>query len=263
MQKIYPDFQIAIEAIIKSFINCSKPMEVKNWHAQKAPDVFREQLNVYFNVQMPNLPNLVERQILPNLEWANMHFEERVGGLAVNPPPSHEIWPYAEKGNKEHLKEEKFSHTYPERIWPKLAGNLDILQVFYKSRINHGIRYNYGDLSDVINLLVKDPTTRQAYLPIWFPEDTGAVENQRVPCTIGYHFIIRDGYLHMTYWIRSCDLMRHFRDDIYLAWKLADHIRNSLYRQGEVTTLGIFTMHIVNLHCFNNEFPILSKSKGL
>ncbi len=80
-----------------------------------------------------------------------------------------------------------------------------------------GIRYNYGDFGDVIRLLQREPFTRQAFLPMWFPEDTGSVHGERVPCTIGYHFMRRGNYLHIVYYIRSCDYLRHFRDDIYVA----------------------------------------------
>ena len=67
---------------------------------------------------------------------------------------------------------------------------------------------DYGDLDDVVTLLTNDPLTRQAFLPMWFPEDTGVVHGTRVPCSLGYHFMQRDGRLSITYYIRSCDIVR-------------------------------------------------------
>jgi thymidylate synthase len=144
-----------------------------------------------------------------------------------------------------------FSHTYPERIWPKRAG---ISSIAPRPDNNKGIRYDYGDLADMVDLLKREPETRQAYLPIWFPEDTGAPSYQRVPCTLGYHFIRRHGFFHMTYYIRSCDIIRHFRDDIYLALKLYYWIKDVSLPK---TIPGLFTMHIVSLHCFYNERGLL------
>lgn len=175
--------------------------------------------------QIPRSRTLLQQLVHPDLPWAEEHFEERVSGIPHNPPPSHEVWPYAVRGNGDHLSADlMFDHTYPERFWPKYVGS-------YWSRFNltaEGIRFKYGDLSDVVNLLVRSPLTRQAYLPVWFPEDTGAVQMQRVPCTLGYHFMIRDGRLSTRYYIRSCDAYRHFNNDVYLAARLTQWIVHQL-----------------------------------
>lgn len=260
---IYPNFIKGIEAVKQKLLNTGKPLHQKTWQAIEVvgteKEVMFEALNIFLQVQVPEKELWVE-QIKPNLPWADLHFEERVGGLPLNPPPSHKVWPFAQKNNAEFGGKEKFSHTYPERLWPKYAGSLD--EEGLQRRLK-GIRYKLGDIKDVIKLLLRDTTTRQAFLPIWFPEDTGAIENQRVPCTIGYHFIQRNGFLHITYWIRSCDFFRHFRDDIYLAVKLADWVLNSLKDKdpenwGHVK-LGLYTMHIVNLHIFDQEKVMLKQ----
>jgi thymidylate synthase len=76
----------------------------------------------------------------------------------------------------------------------------------------------------VIDLLRDRPTTRQAFIPIWFPEDTGAHHGERVPCTLGYHLMARDGRLKIVYYMRSCDFLRHFRDDVYMAGRLCQWV---------------------------------------
>ena len=182
--------------------------------------------------------------VKPNLPWAEDHFQERVSELPHNPPPSHEWWPFAMRNNSQHQEHGKFSHTYPERFWPKYAN-----ETFEHHK---GIRYPYGDLEDVITLLGQRTRTRQAYLPVWFPEDTGAVSGQRVPCTLGYHFMIRDvnsvPYLKCVYYIRSCDFFRHFRDDVYMAGRLTQHIAGEL-----AVVPGRLVMHISSLHIFEGE----------
>lgn len=193
-----------------------------------------------------------------NLPWAEDHFQERVSGEPLNPPPSEAWWPYAVQGNAAHKQGEKFSHTYPERFWPKYAGEpetwdimADDSTVARQAKSNFGIRYRYGDLQDVINQLKKDFYTRQAYLPVWFPEDTGAVEGQRVPCTLGYHFLFRE-YLHIEYHIRSCDFIRHWRDDVYMAIRLCQWVAEKLgVRPGRLI------MNIGSFHIFEGDREML------
>ena len=215
-----------------------------------------ETLNLSFSCQMsPDIKEIGE-QIKPNFAWADEHFEERVSGLPLNPPPSHVRWPYAQKNNEEFGGLEKFSHTYPERIWPKFASDIP------NSKMS-GIRYDYGDFNDVISLMYREPFTRQAFLPIWFPEDTGSVTGERVPCTIGYHFIRRGEWVHVVYYIRSCDFFRHFRDDIYLCAKkvfwLIEKLREKDPENWNHVKPGMLTMHITSLHAWAVEKPLLKK----
>ena len=215
-----------------------------------------ETLNLSFSCQMSSDLKEIGEQIKPNFAWADEHFEERVSGLPLNPPPSHVRWPYAQKNNAEFGGLEKFSHTYPERIWPKFASDIP------NSKMS-GIRYEYGDFNDVVELMSREPFTRQAFLPIWFPEDTGSVTGERVPCSIGYHFIRRGDWVHVVYYIRSCDFFRHFRDDIYLCAKkvfwLIEKLREKDPENWNNVKPGILTMHITSLHAWAVEKSLLKK----
>lgn len=195
-----------------------------------------------------------------DFDWANEHFGERVSGVPYNPAPSHVRWPYAVRGNAMHTDAAaRFDHTYPERFWPKHAAcNHDPDQwTTYTDERNCGgtlgVRFHYGDLEDVVSLLIKKPLTRQAFLPVWFPEDTGATEGQRVPCTIGYHFMQRGGRLSCRYYIRSCDAYRHLSNDVWLAAMLTDWVARQVTNltKGEIRFRnGGLTMHISSLHSF-------------
>lgn len=178
-----------------------------------------------------DLLDVLASEIQPNRDWADEHFEERVGGVPRNPDPSYVRWPWWRGQNVSKQAGEQFTHTYSERFWPREAGwsarevpLTGFMEDEGRRRLEkgpmRGIRYDYGDLQDVVNLLVDEPHTRQAYLPIFFPEDTGAVHRGRTPCSLGYHFMLRDNMLCLWYDIRSCDFVRHFRDDIYLAVRL-------------------------------------------
>lgn len=211
--------------------------------------------------------------IKPNLPWADDHFLERVCGAPINPGVEWENWPYG-KSAATFLEDGKFNHNYMERYWPKHAGvvkkptyrwkDYDTeLYLEHEGVLPHrGIKYEYGDLDDVVELLASDPYTRQAYLPVWFPEDTGG-GSKRAPCTIGYHFLMRDEKLSINYEIRSCDFVRHFRDDLYLTVRLLLWVLQECRKRDsrwDDVSVGKFYMQIGSLHVFRNDFLIMQKA---
>ena len=221
-------------------------------HAQKttSPEMItREVLNVSLNIKVPDFEyddEIEAWQIWTqcNLPWAEDHFQERVSGQPLNPPPSEAYWPFAQAGNAAHKKNEKFSHTYPERFWPKQAAREGRFALY---AYNYGIRFDLGDLEDLLQVLKKNPRSRQAYLPVWFPEDlTAAKHNERVPCTLGYHFLqTPEGGLDVSYYMRSCDLIRFFADDCYMAGRLLQWVAARVGLEP-----GRLRMYIANLHAF-------------
>jgi len=223
-----------------------KIIKTKKWQGIENPPEFKEYLHA--NIQIPMIEDLKQltKECDPFLPWANLHFEERIGGLPLNPPPSHKLWL---RGNEEYMSGDKFSHSYPERFWSTKTPN------------NTGIRFPNGDLDDLISLLKKEPDTRQAYLPIWFPEDIFAASlGERVPCTLGYHFIVRNGQLDLFYPMRSCDILRHMHNDLYLANKLALYI---IEKADLDCKIGDLHFAVTSLHCFKDDDYMLRKSIGL
>lgn len=242
------------------------PVYVGEWQSQKdvtGANTTYEIRNATFEMQMPEEPHNAASLVGANLPWAEDHFRERVSGEPLNPPPSNAWWPFAQAGNAMHKADEQFSHTYPERYWPKFAnieGTTDKGRQIFVPHV--GTRFEYGDLADVVALLQKSPYTRQAYLPVWFPEDTGSASGQRVPCTLGYQFLIREGAagkrLHVTYLMRSCDFMRHFADDIYMTIRLAQWVQQRLQDDDQEQrfagmTLGTLHFSAGSLHIFESD----------
>jgi len=211
-----------------------------------------ELLNVTFWYQMPTTVHGAQQHIEPDLPWAENHFQERVGGKPINPGVEHANWPYHAGRVELHQNAGRYDHNYMERIWPTdlvLDTELDY-GVSNGNRFT-GYRFPVGDLDDVVTLLAEDSGTRQAYLPIWFPEDTGATMGQRVPCSLGYHFIIRDGIIHCQYNLRSCEIYRHFTNDIYMAVRLVQWVAEQLSMVHNIEVgLGQLTTHVVSLHGF-------------
>ena len=224
-------------------------LDVSGSEAHKTYELL--QPSIYYD--MPQTIDDAQKFIQPDLPWAEGHFQERVGGEPLNPGYWHAHWPYHAGQVDLHQKADRYDHNYMERFWPKKAGLDDSLTGSRgwrtKNEVPQGYRFAIGDISDVVRLLERDPTTRQAYLPIWFPEDTGATAGQRVPCTLGYHFIIRDGRLHMSYFMRSLEIYRHFTNDVYMAVRLAQEVSQRLPDTWNLT-LGQLFMNATSLHGF-------------
>lgn len=278
MLKTSPNFNTAIAAAQQTFQTSSAKVHTEKWQgvdiATKPEMATRELLN--YSLQVPVQPNLdhLREDIKPNLPWADLHFDERVCGAPINPGVEWANWPYGKSAATFLDGEGKFNHNYMERYWPKFAGlihgstktaaDYDLPFMREENDPVRGIYHKYGDLEDVVKQLAKEPDTRQAYLPVWFPEDTGVVHGGRVPCTLGYHFILRNGFLHCNYYLRSCDFVRHFRDDIYLTARLMlwviDQCKALNPNPWSEVLPGYLTMHITSFHIFEADWqPLFGK----
>jgi hypothetical protein len=231
-----------------------------------------ERTNVTFEVDLGGIEDLHHwrRDIGPNLPWADDHFEERVSGAPLNPGREWKNWPWATSADK-FREGEIFNHTYAERLWPKWprrgnGGEYPNISGMLRRSPNitttptTGIGWTYGDLEDLVQMLVEEPHTRQAYIPLFFPEDTGKGDGGRKPCTLGYHFMVRKGRMNIFYPMRSVDLRRHFRDDCYLAvrlllWVLSKCRARSTWWADVVP--GTYAMWMTSLHVFENDHIIL------
>lgn len=248
----------------------TKPIHTGEWQAMKTEGSPAHATHELEDVSLvwERVPTDRVQDMVPyvDTDWATAHFQERVSGQPLNPAPSHLDWPYAVNGNRQHTDEtSKFDHTYPERFWPKNAqgGQIkwtdpvtDVPVLIEGGQQMKGVRFPYGDLSSVVDLLVDNPLTRQAYLPVWFPEDTGAEYGQRVPCTLGYHFMQRGGRLSVRYYLRSCDIYRHFSNDVFFAAALLNWVCNRVTEKTQQNQVpvrfrpGSLIMHVSSLHGF-------------
>lgn len=258
---------------LRRLLKNSPPVDVGEWQSQQISTPMRELLHVAFEMHIPPDADDLATITGARMPWAEDHFLERVSGEPMNPSPSEAWWPFRQKKdgntNTDHKSEgEAFSHTYPERMWPKRANMVmtDLaehdpmrdVELGYLEPPHYGIRFEYGDLTDVVMQLSRSPYTRQAYLPIWFPEDTGAVHGKRVPCTLGYHFLIREGKLDMSYFMRSTDLLRHFQDDVYLAGRLMQWMVEKLNEAKQWNLqVGNLVFHTANMHIFDMDTQII------
>lgn len=230
-----------IKKLREKLINEGKIIKTKSWQGTKQPPAMIEILHVSEKIQMLGGAKEVSDAVNAKQPWANIHFKERVGGVPINPDPSHIMWASTTDDYKSDGK--VFSHTYSERMWSK--------------GLHTGIRFDIADLRTLVDLLKKEQDTRQAYLPMYFPEDlSAALQGERVPCSLGWQFIVRDGKLDLFYPMRSCDAMRHLQNDIYFANKLAIWVIGKTGLDVEVGTLHFVA---TSLHCFEQDVAIYKK----
>jgi thymidylate synthase len=280
-----PDIRKTWDCLLYNMREKSSEVQTRRWQGVeiqgKPGSAMRELLNVVIEAQLGGIEDLDHwrTRIKPNLPWADDHFEkERVSGCPLNPGETWKQWPYALSADRHRTEGERFNHAYAERIWPKYARRTVGGKLYgigpgtrkYPSRGDdmrplYGIAHHYGDLDDLVELLAREPDTRQAWIPLFFPEDTGTGDGSRKMCSLGYQVIVRGGRANMYYPLRSCDLRRHWRDDAYLAIRLLlwiiDRCREINPDAWRDVVPGTLTMHMTSLHCFVNDWRELTEGK--
>lgn len=155
-------------------------------------------------------------------DWMQQEWEDRLIG-DLNPG---QAWKTRKEVWKEFLEGERgghFSYTYSERM-----GGVHIQRI--------------------IEELKEHPTSRQLWLPVWWPVDETRRGKRRVPCSLGYHFLHREGKLHVTYMMRSCDFITHFGNDVALACALNEYIAD----QAGIER-GTFNHFVGSLHVYRKD----------
>lgn len=250
-------------------LKSSTPVEQIRWQGldvSKDPSAqCYEVQNVTFSIDLRRVEDLDtwREDIKPNLPWADDHFQERVGREPLNPGVQWANWPWGKSANGHRRGNGLFNHSYQERFWPRWArrtpeGRFTPENPKPTDEGRQGIDRRYGDLDDVVDLLVKDPWTRQAVLPLFFPEDTGWGDGGRKMCSLLYHFMRRGNLLSIFYPLRSCDFAHHWADDCYLAvrlllWVLSECRRRDPEGWGKVGP-GTYSMWMTSLHVFANDW---------
>ncbi|KKN02390.1 hypothetical protein LCGC14_1118130 [marine sediment metagenome] len=137
-----------------------------------------------------------------------------------------------------HLAEEFVS---PEPVFP--------------SKVNPNPHYSYSQricsqLPRIIRHLKKHRNSpdRQALISIWSPTlDSTVLGYQEVPCSIGYHFLLRGTNLYLVYYIRSLNL-EIWPNDVYLSRAVQRYIAARI----EATPASV-TFQVGSLHTFRRS----------
>lgn len=192
--RFYSNFKDANSEIIRDVAELGKhvhPQTMQDKQIADDPDYGTiEYTNMIYTVTKPDVTDLS-----PTQPWSDAEFSERIAGVA---PGDGEAW-----------------KLRPE-IWEEFAAR--------------GFGYTYGEryadsLDRIIAEIATHSESRQLFLSVWNPlVDTYRLGKVRVPCSLGYWFIKREGQLHVTYLQRSADIATHLQNDQYLTRRLQEYI---------------------------------------
>lgn len=158
------------------------------------------------------------------IQYCKQEIKDRCSGKPLNPGNSYKIrpdmWTKFLEGGK------RFSYQYAERLWTN------------------------NQFEDVIDILKKDNGTRQAVLSVWDPEKDMDPHKlgggNRIPCSLNYQFMVRNGRLHCIYSMRSNDFLGHHVIDLYCASGLMEYVAKRLG-----VKVGSLTYVCGSLHAFH------------
>lgn len=172
-----------------------------------------------------------KNSIATPLNWCEAEFKERIQGWQncelskpLNPGNAYkereDVW-------KEFLNEDgKFCYTYNERMIWQIKANIEELK--------------------------KNPNSRQCIIQFHDrnidQKNMGGIK--RVPCSMFYQLMIRDGKLDIIYTMRSTDFFTHFKNDIWHAITFRNFIADELDIEK-----GKFIMFASSLHAYKKDFP--------
>lgn len=194
--RFYKDFKDALNEIKRDLAELGisvHPQTMQDKYVADDPAYETKELQNYIYTVLQPKPG----DLNPIQPWADLEWEERVS-LWVNPG---EAWKSRAEVWAEFLNSDgRFAYTYSERL-----------------------SWNIGRIVAELKL---HPESRQLYLGIWEPvNDIHYLGGKaRVPCSLGYWFLYRQGRLGMTYFQRSCDYSTHMQNDLYLATKMLQFV---------------------------------------
>ena len=113
---------------------------------------------------------------------------------------------------------------------------------------NYGYQWKRHDqLENVINILKKDPNTRQAAISIYDAKELPQYTYD-TPCTYAVQFTIVQSKLYMSVYMRSNDLWYGFCNDQYQFASLQEMVAERLN-----LPVGAYYHHAHNLHLYNDK----------
>ncbi len=219
--RIYANWTEATSEVARDLKELGLIVPTLSIQSQVPPEGFEEVhelVDYSYTVLDPN-PNLLN----PTQPWAEAEWAERIGGL---------------RGYRGHISNPGKAWELRREVWEPLLNKMGRFDYNYAERLK-------VTLEEVISALKNNPTSRQLWVPVWWPVDDSRLGKQRVPCSIGYWFRFRAEKLNMTYVMRSADFYLHYQNDCWLAVKLLDWVC------GQVSMpMGTFSHFIGSLHVF-------------
>lgn len=161
-------------------------------------------------------------------QWSMEEFMERISPLYVNPGSAWRIRP---------------------ELWEQFLNEKGRFDYSYHDRMHFS-------LNCAIKELKRNPDSRQAIINVWDaridPAELGG--KRRVPCSVYYQILVRDGRTNIIYNQRSADVVTHFGNDVFLAFQLMKHVANEIGVKP-----GYLFHNIGSLHAYKMDWPQLKQ----
>jgi thymidylate synthase len=221
MSRMYADFPEAQNEITRDLAELGTNVHTETMQDKDIKDdpdfMTKELTNYIYTVLKPNYEEIEGTHD----EWVQQEWQDRLVG-ELNPGHSYlrrrEVWDQFLEGPPN-----RFSYTYSQRMGGK-------------------------HLDKLIDELLAHPHSRQLWLPVWWTIDEERRGDRRVPCSLGYWFVQREGAIHQTYVMRSCDFYTHYANDVALASMLLHYVAKMTDYK-----VGTFTHFLGSLHVYAKD----------
>lgn len=143
---------------------------------------------------------------------------------------------------------DKISAIQPyTKAWDRMSDNGETVNSNYGHKIQSFYGFNQWGLC--VDMLKKDPLTRQAVIHIKDARNYITKPTKDVPCTLTLQFFIRNGKLHMTVNMRSNDLWMGFPYDVFNFCALQNLMAMELG-----ISVGTYTHIAGSLHLYKRNY---------
>ncbi len=144
------------------------------------------------------------------------------------------------------------SHYAPR--WADFADGEAISSSCYGHKIFRPVNGGLSQWDIVVNLLRSDPSTRRAMINLYDPAENTLPQAIDVACTCSLQFLIRNGRLHLTVYMRSNDAIWGLPYDCFIFTMLQE----LMARQLEVS-LGDYVHFATSLHVYERHFSLVER----
>lgn len=143
--------------------------------------------------------------------------------------------------------------------WDRMSDNGVTVNSNYGNRIRYATDEQtaeiFNQLDMVESMLTQDPLSRQAVIHIKGPRNILTNKTKDVNCTVCLQFLIRDGLIYMTTYMRSNDLWMGFPNDIFQFTCMQIYLAMRLN-----TKLGTYTHIAGSLHLYERDYQTSLKN---
>lgn len=132
------------------------------------------------------------------------------------------------------------------KVWERMSDDGETVNSAYGYRIFQ--QFGFNQVEYVVHSLLANPNSRQAVIHIKDPQDYTEHPTKDVPCTVCLQFLLRDGKLHMTTYMRSNDVWTGFPYDVFSFTCLQIMIAFTLHVE-----IGTYTHVAGSLHMYQRS----------